>query len=103
LRNIEQLGVSNQVQVRRRDVVRFLQRPPAHGYDLVLIDPPYKMLNFQSLLDDIESNNWLTPGGLLFIEHPRRMDIKTGELILFREKSFGNTVVKLYERHAAIP
>lgn len=98
LKNIELLGVSDQVWVRRRDVLRFLNREPQQPYDLILIDPPYKMLNFQPLLDDIEQREWLCPGGVLFIEHPRLMLIETRQLSLFKEKKFGNTVVKIYER-----
>jgi 16S rRNA (guanine966-N2)-methyltransferase len=99
LRNIEMLGVSDQVWVRRRDVLRYLHRQPADPYDLILIDPPYKMLNFQPLLDDIEKYDWLAPGGMLFIEHPKRMEIRVDKLRLYREKLFGNTIVKLYERN----
>ncbi len=98
LKNIDLLGVSDQVLVRRRDVMRYLQREPREAFDLILIDPPYKMLNFQSLLDDIEGREWLAPGGLLFIEHPRRMQLTTKKLELYRERVFGNTLVRIYER-----
>jgi 16S rRNA G966 N2-methylase RsmD len=57
------------------------------------------MLNFQPLLDDIEKYDWLAPGGMLFIEHPKRMEIRVDKLRLYREKLFGNTIVKLYERN----
>ncbi len=99
LQNIQKLEVSSLVRVRRRDVLRHLKHEPEKAFDLILIDPPYKMLDFQPLLDDIEKNNWLNPGGILFIEHPRKMQLAGNKLQLWKEKQFGNSVVKIFQYH----
>jgi 16S rRNA (guanine966-N2)-methyltransferase len=64
--NIDLLQVV-QAQVVPTDALEYLARPPS-AFDIVFVDPPYASDLLQPCIDALESRQWLTPGGLVYIE-----------------------------------
>lgn len=76
-RNLDELGLDGG-QVRAAKVTAVLSQPPDDGYELVLADPPYAMVDDElgEVLESLLRNGWLAAGALVAVERGAR----TGEL-----------------------
>jgi len=98
--NVEALGVrAEAVEVRRQDARAFLRgaRAARQEYDLVLLDPPYRLAaelgrELSPLLADV-----LAPGGRLVSESDRRAPLDL-DLPLTDERRYGDTLIRIHER-----
>jgi 16S rRNA (guanine966-N2)-methyltransferase len=63
-------------QLVEQDVMRFLQRSSQQEsqqrYDIIFLDPPYKMQLLKQCIDSIEKNQWLKNHGKLYFEQPKQ-------------------------------
>jgi len=87
--NVETLQAEN-VQLNQQDVLEYLQQEPAHGFELIFLDPPYKMCVLQQCIDLIEKNQWLTENGLLYFEQPKQepeMELSASWVISHHKKA----------------
>jgi 16S rRNA (guanine966-N2)-methyltransferase len=96
--NIQQLRYGERCTVRRQDGRRRLRADRAAGrtYDLMLIDPPYRML---PVLQDeflLHLPGLLAPGGQLVIEGPAGEGSLPLPLQLVRSRVHGGTRVSVY-------
>jgi 16S rRNA (guanine966-N2)-methyltransferase len=97
-RNLETTGFASQSHVHRTDVLQALQTLPGH-YDLVLLDPPYKMGGLDNLMEKIASQSGLVvDGGVVIAGHSKREDLKEryGPLRLTSHRQYGDNVVDLF-------
>lgn len=90
-----------EVEVRRQDARAFLlsARAARHEYDLVLLDPPYRLAaglgrELSPLLVEV-----LAPGGRVVSESDRRdpLDLDP-DLPLTDERRYGDTLIRTHER-----
>ena len=92
---------AEQVEVRRQDARAFLRgaRAARHEYDLVLLDPPYRLAD--------ELGRELSPpllavvsrGGRVVSESDRRAPLDLGpDLPPIDERRYGDTVIRIHER-----
>jgi len=51
------------------DAVRYLQGP-ARPFDIVFLDPPFQSDLLKRCFDLLEKQQWIKPGGLVYIENP---------------------------------
>jgi len=96
--NLETTGLASQGQVHRLDVLQAIQTLPG-AYDLVLMDPPYKMGGLDSLLEKIASQAGLVvDGGVVIAGHSKREDLKQtyGPLRLTSHRRYGDNVVDFF-------
>ncbi len=96
--NLESTGLTSQGHVHRLDVLQALQTLPGR-YDLVLLDPPYKMGGLDSLLEKIASQNGLVvDGGVVIAGHSKREDLKEtyGPLRLTSHRRYGDNVIDFF-------
>lgn len=95
-KNITKLKFEN-VEVSRRDYLFFLKDAAKKGilYDLIFIDPPYKMHRVIKR----ELSKWLpcilAPGGRIIIESSSR-EGESMQMELLVEKVYGDTKVNIY-------
>jgi 16S rRNA (guanine966-N2)-methyltransferase len=97
-RNLETTGFASQSHVHRTDVLQALQTLPGR-YDLVLMDPPYKMSGLDSLMEKIASQPGLVvDGGVVIAGHSKREDLKEiyGPLRLTSHRQYGDNVVDFF-------
>ena len=84
-------------EVRRNDALRFLSAAPARGaqYDLVFIDPPYRLAErlAPSLSEALPAV--LAPGAVAVAESDRRAPLAL-DLPLQDERRYGDTLIRIY-------
>jgi 16S rRNA (guanine966-N2)-methyltransferase len=100
--NVSALGLTaEQVDVRRQDARAFLRgaRAAGHEYDLLLLDPPYRLAGalgreLSPLIAAV-----LAPGGRVVSESDRRAPLDLDpDLPLTDERRYGDTVIRTHER-----
>ena len=97
-RNLESTGFNSQGHVYCLDVLQALLTLPGR-YDLVLLDPPYKMGGLDSLLEKIASQPGLiVDDGVVIAGHSKREDLKKayGTLRLTSHRQYGDNVVDFF-------
>ena len=102
--NLESTGFTSQGRVHRADVLQAIKILPGQ-YDLILLDPPYKMGGLDSLLEKISSQPGLfVDGGVMVAGHSKREDLREnyGPLRLTSHRQYGDNVVDffVYEQNA---
>lgn len=87
------------VPVRRALSESYLGRL-AIPYDIVFMDPPYADPVVPEVLEELGKAMLVKAGGLLVIEHSRRMSLQDsyGPLVLMKSRRHGDTCISLYER-----
>jgi len=96
--NLETTGFTSQSHVHRLDVMQALLTLPGN-YNLVLLDPPYKMVGLDGLLEKIASQARLVvDGGVVIAGHSKREDLKEryGPLRLTSHRQYGDNVVDFF-------
>ena len=87
-------------QVLCQDVHRFLASRQMEPFDIIFMDPPFRQGWLETLLPLIEQQQWLKPGGWVYVEHE-------SELVglaappgwqLHRQKSAGQVTYNLFRR-----
>jgi 16S rRNA G966 N2-methylase RsmD len=66
------------------------------AFDLIFLDPPYKLLEERNPLRVIRKRGALKPGGLIVLRHHYRMKPKTGDFALERRVSLGDDVLLFF-------
>jgi 16S rRNA (guanine966-N2)-methyltransferase len=93
--NLEALGID--ADVRRSDALRFLGAAPGSGaqYDLVFLDPPYRLAD--TLADRLSEAlpAVLAPGAVAVAESDRRAPLAL-DLPLLDERRYGDTLIRIY-------
>lgn len=94
--NLRRCGVAERYAIIRGEIER--ARPPARGFDLILLDPPYDLQHLDRVYERVAQ--WLTLEGLLIVEHARRHPPSTaiGDLMLVREVKSGDSALAVFER-----
>ncbi|MBN2540143.1 MAG: 16S rRNA (guanine(966)-N(2))-methyltransferase RsmD [Bacilli bacterium] len=96
--NILTLQVETQTSVRKDDCLNYLKSCKTI-YDLILADPPYKLDKYEELLSLINGGHLLASNGIIVFEADKKQSLpmQSGNLVLTREKVFGNTKFGFYE------
>lgn len=100
--NLDKLGMGDRGSVVRSEILDYLQkaRRPAQPFDLIFIDPPYKIeVNYrEEMLLRLAEEGFLSPSAVLVIEAPLRSSIPNPPPGLrFRERRrYGETAVDVY-------
>jgi 16S rRNA (guanine966-N2)-methyltransferase len=100
--NLATLGVAAaEAEVHRREARAFLRgaRAAGHEYDLVLLDPPYRLADELGRELSPSLAAVLAPGGRVVSESDRRapLDLDPG-LPLTDERRYGDTLIRTHER-----
>ena len=97
VRNVEKLGLEG-ARVHREDAVRSLARDAAAGrrYDLVLVDPPYRMLTRLLPMLAAHLPAVVAPDGLVVVESEGKEEPEL-PLPLRTSRRYGSTRVSLFE------
>lgn len=73
-RNIALLQ-TDAISLIQQDALRFLaETNSAKKYDLVFLDPPFKENLLEQSCELLDSNSWLTPTALIYLESERALD-----------------------------
>jgi 16S rRNA (guanine966-N2)-methyltransferase len=97
--NIEALGIgAERAEVRRQDARAFLRsaRDARHDYDLVFLDPPYRLAAGLGRELSPALAGVLAPGARVVCESDRRAPLAL-ELPLTDERRYGDTLIRIHE------
>lgn len=87
---------SDRGQVINSDALSFLQTP-AHPYDVIFLDPPFRMGLLDTIIPEIAAN-WVKPQGYIYIEREseKSLDSLPQNWHLEKEKQAGQLTYALY-------
>jgi 16S rRNA (guanine966-N2)-methyltransferase len=93
--NLETLGA--RAEVRRQDALRFLgsARSQSRVYDLVFLDPPYRLANRLGDRLSEELPHVLAPGATVVTESDRRDPLDL-DLPMSDERRYGDTLIRIH-------
>jgi 16S rRNA (guanine966-N2)-methyltransferase len=99
--NSKLLHCEDRCEIIREDVRKFL-RCAEGQYDLIFVDPPYRLEDTGSLPKSVYEKGLLSPSGVLIMEHAARATIASdGGLFLLLERTFGSTKVSFFSSFSA--
>jgi 16S rRNA (guanine966-N2)-methyltransferase len=88
----ENLGHLYRTKVSR--ALEFLAGP----YQVILLDPPYKISGFSRTMDKLGAGGLTDTGGLVSVEHTSRimMEESYGPLKMLHNRRYGDTTISIY-------
>lgn len=93
--NLEKLKVAEDYKITNFDALSFLMRS-GPVYDIIYIDPPYKMDIYDKLLE--LSVNALNDGGIVIFESEQPFDGQVDGLIKYDERKYGRARLTFYKK-----
>ena len=100
-KNIEQVRCADRCRVIPRDYHAAISQLGAEGknYDLVFLDPPYRMENTGEMIDELEQAGLLAPEVLVVVEHRRGAGPRLGPGFRAADlRHYGDTEITLVRR-----
>ena len=103
-KNLESLGIKEDVEVILKDVFKYVKQAGANGleFDLILLDPPYYKEMIKKSLRLLDNHIIIKPLGFIVTEHYKTDDLPApGELRhleLCRQEKYGGTFLSFYRR-----
>lgn len=70
------------------------------AFDIVFVDPPWEGDLYEETLLHLAVSRIVRPGGIVVVEHARRIDVGTvyGDLVAARERRYGDSCVSWFVR-----
>ncbi len=101
--NIQACRMEEESEVLRSDALRSIKALGGRGmrFDLIMMDPPYKIANtIPSILNAIEENQLLLEGGLIICEHGEELELpeQIGSFEKYRFEKYGITAISFFRR-----
>jgi 16S rRNA (guanine(966)-N(2))-methyltransferase RsmD len=96
--NISKCGADESALVVNREFNRAVIDLAKKGvkFDLIFLDPPYKLLAERNPLKVIRKREILKPEGMITVRHHRRFSPSKNDFKLFRQVKFGDDVFSFY-------
>lgn len=99
--NLNNLGIKDNVEVFHTEYSTAIEKlyKFKKKFDIIFIDPPYRVGIAQNALKEIDRNPILTQSGLIVVEHDSKEDMpqRVGSLNMYRIKQYGNTSLSFYD------
>ncbi|WP_439647778.1 16S rRNA (guanine(966)-N(2))-methyltransferase RsmD [Collibacillus ludicampi] len=100
--NLRLCGFVDRAEVYRQDARKALQILARHGrvFDLIFLDPPYRLHIIPDLIDRIEQHALLRSGGVLVAEHAADIELplRFQRVEQFRHAVYGDTAISFYRK-----
>ncbi|GGJ86852.1 putative rRNA methyltransferase YlbH [Lentibacillus kapialis] len=101
--NIRRLKMEQSTEVFRTDAFRALNAAAKRKlcFDLILLDPPYKKVNYNALLETIERMQLLKESGLIYCEHnaSEQLPVETRDLYVMKQETYNDTIgITVYKK-----
>ena len=98
--NLQALGITDQAEIIRRDVLAALKQPgfaPA-PFDLIFFDPPYASAIYSPALSQLAEGNLLAGGAVVVVEYHAKTPPESGygKLHMFRQLKQGESALAFY-------
>lgn len=104
--NIERAGFADRAEIYRNDAGKALSVMAKRGlvFDLVFLDPPYKLTNMDLVMFQLQEKQMLADGAIIVVEHDAKItyEPQIGDLIRSRCSEYGDTAVSIYRHQARV-
>lgn len=96
--NILKLDLIDKTEIKAHDCNKFLKFTNG-GFDLVMMDPPFELKNWDKLMMDVTREGIINNKGVLITEHKSGVELKDtyGKAKRFSHKRYGDSEVSFYE------
>ncbi len=96
--NIEQLNLTGQCRIFRRDATKLGESGTSGAFSLVFADPPYgKGLGEKAMAETLKGG-WLAPKALFVLEESKRSELETVDgFVPCDWREYGDTVIHFFE------
>ncbi len=98
--NLKTAKLENQAEVYRNDAMRAIKalEKRAKGFDLIFLDPPYKMTNADEMMLDLAQRGLVQEDATVMVEHDAGhvYPEQVGEFRQTRVSNYGETTVSIY-------
>jgi len=98
--NINLLKLEDYSNIFKLDALRFLEKT-TKNYDLILLDPPYKLKPYKNVLNIIHDRQLLNKNGIIVMEsdHQTKIEIEF-DYVLLKEKTLGQSKIRIIGRES---
>lgn len=97
-KNAAKLGVYNQIEMFKEDVLSYLNMQEANSFDIIFADPPYKLGVYEDLLKLVIDKNLLKEHGVLVLESETSLNITNSYFEKIKEYKYGLAHVTILRR-----
>jgi 16S rRNA (guanine966-N2)-methyltransferase len=95
--NAEKLNAT-QIQIVQSDVLSYLAKLPVNPFDIVFIDPPFRLDFVVKTCELLEKQNWLTPYSKIYVETENDLTLELPERWqLLKSKVASEVAYRLFE------
>ena len=94
--NVHNLGLITEIELVRGEAAGWLKSAQGQQFDLVLIDPPYRMAPDLAADLDRDLPGVLAPGGRVVVESAAKSPLELPSLEVVRERRYGRTLVTFH-------
>ena len=97
-KNKEKLRFGNECEIFQGDWKAALSRLGGRRFDLVFLDPPYRMEILADCCGYMAEHGMLNPGALIIMEHASgRYTSPSGSFSEYKERAYGDTEIHIVE------
>ncbi|UJL47834.1 16S rRNA (guanine(966)-N(2))-methyltransferase RsmD [Virgibacillus sp. NKC19-16] len=101
--NVEALKLEEQTEVFKVDAFRALRAVAKRGlqFELILFDPPYKTVNYETYLNEIVQLQLLKKGGFIYCEHDVSENLPKSHdyFSVMKQENYGGMIgITIYEK-----
>ena len=96
--NLAKCGAEAKGRILRKDFNRAVIQLAKEGekFDLIFLDPPYKLLEERNPLKVIKKREILKPGGKIILRHYHKTKLETKHFALKRQVTIGQDTISFY-------
>lgn len=97
--NIRKLKDATNYEILKSDYMTFLNNTNKQ-YDLIFLDPPYKLELMSEIIKMIIDQDIITPEGIIVCETALNEKVMPAykEYVLYKDKKYGKSIIKMYRR-----
>lgn len=101
--NLKSVKMEDLAKVFRTDAFRAIKAAAKNGlvFDLILLDPPYRKVDYNKLMDDLIKYKLIRPGGIIYCEHDpkEKLPDESDFLYILKEEIYSNTIAVTIYRY----
>lgn len=98
--NITLLNIEKESNVYKEKAIKFLNNTK-QIYDLILLDPPYKLKPYEIVLNVIHDRHLLNKNGIIVMESDHQTVIEPSfDFVLLKEKTLGQSKITIIGRES---
>ncbi|MEC5422805.1 16S rRNA (guanine(966)-N(2))-methyltransferase RsmD [Virgibacillus sp. C22-A2] len=102
--NLKSMKIEQETEVYRADAFRAINAAAKRGlqFDLILLDPPYKKVDYAKLLDEIVKLQLIKTDGIIYCEHDvsEELPLIHEYLSLLKQQNYGGTIgITIYQKN----